>query len=169
MSGDPAKGEGMEADIILKEDEIKKAFEAASRDFLSYLDKSIERLEDEQELTGQYKEDMIAGREGIATLLPIFLDMFRTALHEHVRTRMPLLAVELYEETDGLDMTWEIGVMIAEDLCRRVGLDHKKVSQDMKPTLLEFEKVLTEYYCMIGNDAQADSVASDITGGGYQA
>ena len=102
-------------------------------------------------------------------LLPIFLDMFRTALHEHVRTRMPLLAVELYEETDGLDMTWEIGVMIAEDLCRRVGLDHKKVSQDMKPTLLEFEKVLTEYYCMIGNDAQADSVASDITGGGYQA
>ena len=46
MSGDPAKGEGMEADIILKEDEVKKAFEAASRDFLSYLDKSIERLED---------------------------------------------------------------------------------------------------------------------------
>ena len=41
MSGDPAKGEGMEADIILKEDEIKKAFEAASRDFLSYLDKSM--------------------------------------------------------------------------------------------------------------------------------
>ena len=50
----------MEADIVLKEDEIEKSFEAASSDFLSYLDKSIERLEDEQELTGQYKEDMIA-------------------------------------------------------------------------------------------------------------
>ena len=37
----------MEADIVLKEDEIEKAFEAASSDFLSYLDKSIERLEDE--------------------------------------------------------------------------------------------------------------------------
>ncbi|MFQ8845870.1 MAG: hypothetical protein ACLR84_00240 [Clostridia bacterium] len=159
----------MEADIVSKEDEIEKAFEAASSDFLSYLDKSIERLEDEQELTGQYKEDMIAGREGMVILLPIFLDMFRAALHEHVKTRTPLLAVELYEETDGLDMTWEIGVMIAEDLCRRVGLDHKKVSQDMKPTLLEFEKVLTEYYCMMGKHAQADSVASDIPGGGYRA
>ena len=106
MSGDPAKGEGMEADIILKEDEVKKAFEAASRDFLSYLDKSIERLEDEQELTGQYREDMIAGREGMVILLPIFLDMFRAALHEHVKTRTPLLAVELYEEMDGLNTTW---------------------------------------------------------------
>ena len=37
----------MEADIVLKEDEIEKSFEAASSDFLSYLDKSIERLEDE--------------------------------------------------------------------------------------------------------------------------
>ena len=106
MSGDPAKGEGMEADIILKEDEVKKAFEAASSDFLSYLDKSIERLEDDKKLTGQYKEDMITRREGIATLLPIFLDMFRAALHEHVRTRTPLLAVELYEEMDGLNTTW---------------------------------------------------------------
>ena len=52
----------MEADIVLKEDEIEKSFEAASSDFLSYLDKSIERLEDEQELTGQYKEDMIRKR-----------------------------------------------------------------------------------------------------------
>lgn len=55
MSGDPAKGEGMEADIILKEDEVKKAFEAVSRDFLSYLEKSIERLEDDKKLIGQYK------------------------------------------------------------------------------------------------------------------
>ena len=30
--------------------------------------------------------------------------------------------------------------MIAEDLCRRAGVDHKKVSEDMEPTLLEFEK-----------------------------
>ena len=64
------------------------------------------RLEDEQELTGQYKEDMIAGREGMVILLPIFLDMFRAALHEHVKTRTPLLAVELYEEMDGMDTTW---------------------------------------------------------------
>ena len=59
--------------------------------------------------------------------------------------------------------------MIAEDLCRRAGVDHKKVSEDMEPTLLEFEKVLTEYYSMMGNDPQADAVASDIPDGGYQA
>ena len=70
---------------------------------------------------------------------------------------------------DGMDTTWGVGLMIAEELCRRAGVEHKKVSQDMKPTLLEFEKVLTEYYCMIGNDAQADSVASDIPDGRYQA
>ena len=58
--------------------------------------------------------------------------------------------------------------MIAEDLCRRAGVDHKKVSEDMEPTLLEFEKVLTENYCKTGNDAQADAVASDIPDGGYQ-
>ena len=34
MSGDPAKGERMEADIVLKEDEIEKSFEDASSDFL---------------------------------------------------------------------------------------------------------------------------------------
>ena len=169
MSGDPAKGERMEADIVSKEDEIEKAFEAASSDFLSYLDKSIERLEDEQELTGQYKEDMIAGREGMVILLPIFLDMFRAALHEHVKTRTPLLAVELYEEMDGVDTTWGIGLMIAEELCRRAGVEHKKVSQDMESTILEFEKVLTEYYSMMGNDPQADAVASDIPDGRYQA
>ncbi|MCR0335986.1 hypothetical protein MKA38_08925 [[Clostridium] innocuum] len=159
----------MEADIILKEDEIEEAFESARSDFLSYLDKSIERLKDEQDLTGQYKEDMITGREGMVILLPIFLDMFRAALHEHVRTRTPLLAVELIEETNDLDTTWGIGVMIAEELCRRAGVDHKKVSEDMEATLLEFEKVLTEYYCKMGNDAQADAVASDIPDGGYQA
>lgn len=169
MSGGPAKGVKMEADIVLKEDEIKKAFEAASRDFLSYLDKSIERLEEDKKLTGHYKEAMITGREGMVILLPIFLDMFRTALHECARTRTPLLAVELFEETDGMHMTWEIGVMIAEELCRRAGVDHKKVSQDMGPTVAEFEKVLAEYYCMMGNDAQADAVASDSPGGGYQA
>ena len=102
-------------------------------------------------------------------LLPIFLDMFRAALHEHVKTRSPLLAVELYEEMDGVDTTWGIGLMIAEELCRRAGVEHKKVSQDMEATILEFEKVLTEYYSMMGNDPQADAVASDIPDGRYQA
>ena len=147
----------MEASIILTEECIKKAFNAACTKFLSTVDESIEGLCDEEHWPKAYKEHLQSGREGMNVLLPLFVEIFTKELSRIGRTISPLLAVSLESETgESKTSSWTASVQIAEEMCRELGISHEEVAHDLESTLSEFGKVLIKYHSMLGSESKMD-------------
>lgn len=147
----------MEARIVLTEESIEKAVNAACTRFMSFVDESIESLCDEEHWPKAYKEYLQPVREVMRILLPLFIDIFTTELSKTRRTILPLIAVSLESETDeSKTSSWMASIQIAEEMCKELGISHEEIAHDLESTMLEFGKVLIKYHTIMGSNSKMD-------------